>query len=99
MERARHDFERIFDLSGELLCVIDPGGLFGRVSSGWEAQLGWTPDELVGTRCIDLLHADDLERTMAETVGLTDMGPELIATTPRTPRSSRRSSRWARHWE
>src|SRR3954452_12326021 len=79
MERARHDFERIFDLSGELLCVIDPGGLFGRVSSGWEAQLGWTPDELVGTRCIDLLHADDLERTMTETVGLTDMGPELIA--------------------
>src|SRR5205085_10666211 len=61
------------------LCVIEPGGLFGRVSSGWEAQLGWSPAELVWTRCIELLHPDDLDRTMDETVGLAESGSELVA--------------------
>ena len=58
MEGTRHDFERIFELSGELLCVIGPNGTFRRVSSGWEAQLGWSPDKLVGRPATDLIHPD-----------------------------------------
>jgi diguanylate cyclase (GGDEF)-like protein/PAS domain S-box-containing protein len=77
MEPSPRDFERIFDLSGELLCVIEPGNTFGRVSSGWEAQLGWSPEELVGRRCIELLHPDDLERTRADSAVVFES--ELIA--------------------
>ena len=77
MEGNQHDFERIFELSGELLCVI-VGGAFARVSAGWHTQLGWTKDELVGRRCIELLHPEDLDRTLSESVPATHDG-ELVA--------------------
>jgi diguanylate cyclase (GGDEF)-like protein/PAS domain S-box-containing protein len=78
MEAERHDFERIFELSGELLCVIAPGGVFARVSSGWRAQLGWGPEELVGRRCLELVHPDDVERTLADAGVVTGAGPEVV---------------------
>src|SRR5437764_5503367 len=93
MDRGRHDLERIFELSGEMLCVIDAGGRFERVSSGWEAQLGWARDELVGTRCIELLHPEDMERTLADAVAGTQPEAELIAFENRY-RHSDGSYRW-----
>ena len=93
MDRGRHDLERIFELSGELLCVIDAEGRFERVSSGWEAQLGWARDELVGTRCIELLHPEDMERTLADAVAGTQPEAELIAFENRY-RHSDGSYRW-----
>ena len=79
MDRGRHDLERIFELSGEMLCVIDAEGRFERVSSGWEAQLGWAREELVGTRCVELLHPEDLERTLDDAAVVSQPEAELIA--------------------
>jgi diguanylate cyclase (GGDEF)-like protein/PAS domain S-box-containing protein len=79
MDRGRQDLERIFELSGELLCVIDADGRFDRVSSGWEAQLGWPRDQLLGTRCTELLHPDDLERTLAHAEAVVQTDAELVA--------------------
>jgi diguanylate cyclase (GGDEF)-like protein/PAS domain S-box-containing protein len=78
MGRTPHDFERIFELSGELLCVIAEGA-FARVSAGWHAQLGWSQDELLGRRCIELIHPDDLDRTLSDSMVAAGGDEELVA--------------------
>jgi diguanylate cyclase (GGDEF)-like protein/PAS domain S-box-containing protein len=55
--------DHFLELSGELVCVIRDG-LFVQVSPGWQKHLGWSPDDLIGTRCVDLIHPDDLASTL-----------------------------------
>src|SRR3954452_19215737 len=93
MGESKHDFERIFELSGELLCVLEPGGAFQRVSSGWRAQLGWRPDELVGEAGTDFVHPEDLQRTLAEARVVETAGSEVMAFENRF-RDSDGSYRW-----
>ena len=78
MEATPPDFERIFELSGELLCVI-ADGVFARVSAGWEAHLGWSADDLVGRRCVELIHPEDLDRTLTESTEGVSGENELLA--------------------
>ncbi len=65
-EAAETERDRFFELSLDMLAVIGPDGRFGRVNGAWESVLGYRADELVGRPFLDLVHPDDLDRTMAE---------------------------------
>jgi PAS domain S-box-containing protein len=52
-----------FDLSPDLLAVVDQEGTFQRANRSWEQILGYKPEEIVGTRCLDLLHPEDVAAT------------------------------------
>ena len=67
LEARERGLEHFFALSRELLCVIH-GGRFVRVSSAWDRCLGWPEHELLGRRCVELIHPDDLPRTVDEGV-------------------------------
>ena len=57
---------RFFDLSIDLLCVLDFSGHFKRLNQAWETTLGFSRDELMTKRFIDFVHPDDRDRTLQQ---------------------------------
>ena len=61
------DFERrFFDLSIDMLCVLDFSGRFVRLNAAWEKVLGYTPAELMSQPFMAFIHPDDRERTLRQ---------------------------------
>jgi PAS domain S-box-containing protein len=64
--RAALDANRVLlEHSLDVICTIDEAGAFVRVSPHAVNVWGYTPDELVGRRYIELVHPDDRARTNA----------------------------------
>ncbi|MCA9490403.1 MAG: PAS domain S-box protein [Myxococcales bacterium] len=63
---------RFFDMSLALLSVIDRELRFRLLNPRWEVVLGWALAELADRPFLDLLHPDDVERTLAEAARLTE---------------------------
>jgi PAS domain S-box-containing protein len=62
-----NDFERrFFDLSIDMLCVLDFNGRFVRLNAAWETVLGYTRAELMSQPFISFVHPDDHERTVGQ---------------------------------
>jgi PAS domain S-box-containing protein len=49
----------------DVICTIDGEGKFVFVSEAGERLWGYTPEELAGRKFIELVHEDDVERTLA----------------------------------
>jgi PAS domain S-box-containing protein len=64
--RAQRDFDRIFNLSADLVAVANFDGHFTRVNPAAEQVLGYTAAELLARPYLDFVHPDDRERTAAE---------------------------------
>lgn len=58
-------FPRIVDLLLDPVFVVDETGQIVFVSDACRSLLGYQPDELVGTRVLDHVHAEDRDRTRA----------------------------------
>ncbi|MGP9820795.1 PAS domain S-box protein [Salinarimonas sp. NSM] len=58
--------DRMWRLSTDVMLVARYDGTVGAVNPAWEALLGWTEDELVGTTFMALVHPDDTATTLAE---------------------------------
>lgn len=61
-----HDFERLFMLSLDLMCVADTAGTFVRVNPAFERTLGYTAAELVAVPFVMFVHPEDRDRTLQE---------------------------------
>ncbi len=57
--------DQLFDLSLDLLCVIDLDGRFWRCNPAFERVLGLDPQRLPGRSLIDFVHHDDVAITLA----------------------------------
>jgi PAS domain S-box-containing protein len=68
--RAQRDFDRIFNLSPDLVAVANFDGHFTRVNPAAEQILGYTEEELLTRPYLDLVHPDDRERTAAEAAAI-----------------------------
>src|SRR6201999_3298318 len=53
-------FERMFDISQDLLCVVGADGSLQRVNPALERMLGYTAAELLTMSMAQLVHPDDL---------------------------------------
>jgi PAS domain S-box-containing protein len=60
------DFERFFNLIPDLACIVSTDGYFKKVNPAWETTLGYTQEEMLRTRMIELIHPDDLQQTVNE---------------------------------
>jgi diguanylate cyclase (GGDEF)-like protein/PAS domain S-box-containing protein len=69
---------KLFELSHDLLATIDAAGCFVDVNPAWGRVLGWSREELLGSRAIDLLHPDDLARTMSLTATSPGADPDIV---------------------
>ena len=64
---AGHDLdERFFDLSIDMLCMLDFSGYFRRLNRAWERTLGFTREELMAKPFFEFVHPDDRERTLGQ---------------------------------
>jgi PAS domain S-box-containing protein len=55
--------ERLTEASSVLLASADNDLRLIFLNRAWERMLGWLPEELAGSPVLELLHADDLEKT------------------------------------
>ena len=54
---------KLFELANDLLATFDRTGLFTDLNLAWERTLGWSREELIGKRALELVHPEDTERT------------------------------------
>lgn len=77
-EASEIERDRFFDLSLDMLSVVDSDGNYRRVNRAWETVLGYPVAELVGRSFLDLVHPDDLEKTVTESKRLYEDGEVSI---------------------
>ena len=63
-KRTEQERERFFNLSLDLLTILDAGGHLTQTNPAWESLLGWTADELQGKPVWDLIDPDDHGRAL-----------------------------------
>lgn len=79
--RADKRARRFFELSHDMLCTMDEEGRCREVNGAWAQHLGYSPEELCGTRLLDLTHPDDHERALAEAMSLFKTGTSSVLET------------------
>ena len=63
-KKAEVERDRLFNLSGDLLCVASFDGRLEQVNPAWTDCLGWSAGELMGRPSVDFVHPDDKEATL-----------------------------------
>jgi len=56
-------FKNFFDISNDLLGLIDASGFYSQLNPSFKQTLGYQIDELVSCSFMDLVHPDDVEKT------------------------------------
>ncbi|MGL5194461.1 MAG: PAS domain-containing sensor histidine kinase [Chroococcales cyanobacterium] len=72
-EIVPEEMQVFFNLSSELLCIRDREGDFLKLNASWQSVLGWSLEELRSHSWRDLIHPDDLHRTLMSS-GACEMG-------------------------
>src|SRR5262245_60140788 len=71
---AEEELGRLFDLSLDLICVVDIEGRLRQWNPSWEAVLGHSGDGMLDTSLMDCVHPDDREATELQVRYLLDGG-------------------------
>jgi PAS domain S-box-containing protein len=58
------ELDQFFNITLDLLCIADLNAHFRRLNPAWEKTLGYTSEELMSGRFLDLVHPDDVENTL-----------------------------------
>ena len=73
LKSKKEILENFFNVTPDLLCIIDKTGGFIRVNQAWEQSLGYAPKELEGSDFLQYVHPEDynlskrkLEETQAK---------------------------------
>ncbi len=70
LSRAHAEYDRLFNLSLDLICIAGLDGYFRRVNPSWTRVLGWSEAELLARPVEEFMHPDDRERTLKARAGL-----------------------------
>jgi two-component system, sensor histidine kinase len=74
-DAGQGEVSAFFEVSLDLLVIRDIEGRVVRVSPSWQTTLGYTPEEMQGTRLLDLVHPDDLPGTQVSAAEVEARGP------------------------
>jgi PAS domain S-box-containing protein len=73
-KNAEEELGRLFDLSLDLVCVVDPDCRLRRLNPAWEAVLGHAGQDVLSTPLRDFVHPDDWPATQRQVRQLLDGG-------------------------
>jgi PAS domain S-box-containing protein len=73
-KNAEEELGRLFDLSLDLICVVDFDGRLRRLNPAWAAVLGHTGDGVLDTSLTDFVHPEDWPATDLQVRHLLDGG-------------------------
>jgi PAS domain S-box-containing protein len=76
-DEAAADRDLLFEMSLDLLCVLDPHGAFKRVNPAFSHTLHWGEEALLGKPLASFVHPADREATEAEIARLETGAPML----------------------
>ncbi|MEQ1699571.1 MAG: EAL domain-containing protein [Ilumatobacteraceae bacterium] len=62
---AESQYRLLAENASDVVFMVDNDGVYRWVSPSITAELGWRPDQVIGTSGADLVHADDLPRVIA----------------------------------
>jgi PAS domain S-box-containing protein len=54
----------LFANADDMLCMLDDKGFFVKTSASWTREMGWSEEELCSKPWTEILHPDDLEKTL-----------------------------------
>jgi PAS domain S-box-containing protein len=94
-KNAEEELGRLFELSLDLVCVVDFDGRLRRLNPAWEAVLGHTGDGMLYTSLMDFVHPDDWQATEPQVRHLLEGGSK--ASFENRMRCRDGSYRWV-HW-
>jgi len=63
LEKSRSELARFFEMSQDLVCIVDQAGRFVKVNKAWEELLETGAAQIEGTYCLDYIHPDDAAAT------------------------------------
>jgi PAS domain S-box-containing protein len=78
LRKVTTDIERIFNLSGYMVCIASLDGYFKKISPAFEETLGYTQQELLERPFHDFIHPDDKEKTLAVIREKLEKGEQVI---------------------
>ncbi|OPY37172.1 MAG: sensory histidine kinase AtoS [Methanoregula sp. PtaU1.Bin051] len=72
LREKTEELDRFFSVNLDLLCIADTDGNFHHINAAWESTLGYNHEELMAYRLLDLVHPDDLQKTLDAVAGLAE---------------------------
>jgi diguanylate cyclase (GGDEF)-like protein/PAS domain S-box-containing protein len=69
---------RWFSMATDLLATASLEGRFTHLNPAWERTLGWTGAELMSRPCVEFVHPDDVEATLAVGGGLLERSSRAV---------------------
>src|SRR5437588_6923889 len=75
--RIGDEAARFFERSADLLATLRSDGEFLVLNPAWERLLGWPPAELIGRSMLELVHPEDIKRTLDAISHSTDPDAEV----------------------
>ena len=75
LAKSEHANRQIMENSLDVICTFDAEGRFLQVSRACEALWGYRPEELIGRPFLDMVHPDDVAKTVAADRSIVDGEP------------------------
>lgn len=63
-QKKADQLERYFNNSLDLLCIVSEEGVFELVNPEWTSLLGYEKQDVIGRNITELIHPNDMERTI-----------------------------------
>ncbi|MGV3503444.1 MAG: PAS domain S-box protein [Adhaeribacter sp.] len=100
LKRSEEQLRKIMDLSLDVICTLDQESRFITLGAASKSVWGYAPEELIGTRSLDLVHPEDREKTRQAMADLLQ-GTDLTDFENRHIRADGRAVPliWSAHWE
>lgn len=64
LQAKTEELDRFFSVAIDLLCIANIEGEFLRLNPQWEKTLGYSLEDLEGSKFLDYVHPDDLDSTL-----------------------------------